>query len=160
MSCFFFFRFSRDVLYLLILSTVLGSLAFFGIPFVTFAFGSEQSERLATLAAASIGLVVITISILVLELYRWGEASKWESVRHIASRLSRNPLILAMVAGILISIVGVELPSLMSNSLHMLGGTTSAVAIFMLGAFLHGKKYTNLGKTFGLSLLRIIFLPT
>jgi malonate transporter len=136
---------------LLILSTVLGSLAFFGIPFVTFAFGSEQSVRLATLTTASVGLVAITISILVLELYSLGEASKWESVRHIASRLSRNPLILSMVAGILVSIVGVELPSLMSNSLHMLGGTTSAVAIFMLGAFLYGKKYTNLGKAFGKS---------
>jgi predicted permease len=157
---FFLFRFSKNILYLLVLSTVLGSLAFFGIPFVTFAFGSEQSVRLATLSAASIGLVAITISILVLELYKLGEASKWESLRHVATRLSRNPLILSMVAGILVSVIGVELPSLMSNSLHMLGGTTSAVAIFMFGAFLYGKKYSNLGKAFGLSLLRIIFLPT
>jgi predicted permease len=157
---FFLFRFSRETLYLLILSTVLGSLAFFGIPFVTFAFGSEQSQRLATLAAASVGLVAITISILVLELHKLEEASKWESIRHVASRLSRNPLILSMIAGILVSVTGVELPSLMSNSLHMLGGTTSAVAIFMLGAFLYGKKYSNLGRAFGLSLLRIIFLPT
>jgi predicted permease len=29
----------------------------------------------------------------------------------------------------------------------------------MLGAFLYGKKYSNLYKAFGLSLLRVIFLP-
>lgn len=49
-------RFSKDTLYLLILSTVFGSLAFFGIPFVVFAFPSE-GEPLATLAASSISIV-------------------------------------------------------------------------------------------------------
>jgi predicted permease len=157
---FFLFRFSRNTLFLLILSTVFGSLAFFGIPFITFAFPSEQSERLATLAAASIGIVAVAISIMVLELYRLGDASKWEGLRHVATRLSRNPLIISIIAGILVSLVGVEIPSPISTSLHMLGGTTSAVAVFMLGAFLYGKKYTSLAKASGLSLLRIIFLPT
>jgi len=115
---------------------------------------------LATLAAASIGIVAIATSIMVLELYRLGEASAWEGARHVAARLSRNPLILSIIVGILISVVGVELPSPVSTSLHVLGGTTSAVAVFMLGAFLYGKKYTNLTEAFGLSLLRIIFLPT
>ena len=41
----------------------------------------------------------------------------------------------------------------------MLGGTTSAVAIFMLGVFLYGRKYGNILKAAELSLLRIIFLP-
>ena len=157
---FVLFRFSKNTLYLLMLSTIFGSLAFFGIPFVTFAFPSEQSEHLATLAAASIGIVAIAISIMVLELYRLSESSKLEGLRHVATRLSRNPLIISITAGILVSIVGVEIPSPISTSLHMLGGTTSAVAVFMLGAFLYGKKYTSLAKASGLSLLRIVFLPT
>ncbi len=157
---FFLFRFSKNTLYLLILSTVFGSLAFFGIPFITFAFPSEQNEQLATLAAASIGIVAIAISIMVLELYRLGESSKWEGLKHVATRLSRNPLIISIVAGIVISIVGVEIPSPVSTSLHMLGGTTSAVAVFMLGAFLYGKEYSSWVKASGLSLLRIVFLPT
>ena len=83
-----------------------------------------------------------------------------EGLKHVATRLVKNPLILSIVAGILISIVGVEVPSPVATFLHMLGGTTSAVAVFMLGAFLYGKKYANLTKAFGLSLLRIFFLPT
>jgi predicted permease len=154
------FRFSKNTLYLLTLSTIFGSLAFFGIPFVTFAFPSEQTEHLATLAAATIGIAAIAVSITVLELYRLGESAKMEGLKHVAKRLSRNPLIISIVAGILISIVGVDIPSPVSTFLHMLGGTTSAVAVFMLGAFLYGKKYANLTKAFGLSLLRIIFLPT
>ena len=83
-----------------------------------------------------------------------------EGLKHVAKRLSRNPLIISIAAGILVSIVGVEIPSPAATFLHMLGGTTSAVAVFMLGAFLYGKKYANLTKAFGLSFLRIIFLPT
>jgi len=154
------FRFSKNTLYLLTLSTVFGSLAFFGIPFVTFAFPSQQSEHLATLAAATIGIAAIAVSITTLEFYRLRESPKMEGLKQVAKGLSRNPLIISIAAGILISVVGVEVPSPVATFLHMLGGTTSAVAIFMLGAFLYGKKYANLKKAFGLSLLRIVFLPT
>ena len=153
------FRFSKDTLYLLTLSTIFGSLAFFGIPFVTFAFPSEQTERLATLAAATIGIVAIAVSIAMLEFYRLRESSKMEGLKQVAVRLAKNPLIISIVVGILISVVGVEIPSPVSTFLHMMGGTTSAVAVFMLGAFLYGKKYENLTVAFGLSLLRIVFLP-
>ena len=70
------FRFSRNTFYLLTLSTIFGSLAFYGIPFVTFAFPLEQTERLATLAAGTIGIVAIAVSITMLEFYRLGEAPK------------------------------------------------------------------------------------
>jgi predicted permease len=156
---YFIFRFSKNTLYLLTLSTIFGSLAFFGIPFVTFAFPSEQTERLATLAAATIGIVAIAVSITILEFYRLGQSPKLKALKQVAMRLARNPLIISIVAGMLISVVGVEIPSPVSTFLHMMGGTTSAVAVFMLGAFLYGKKYANLTVAFGLSLLRIVFLP-
>jgi len=154
------FRFSKNTLYLLTLSTVFGSLAFFGIPFVTFAFPSQQSEHLATLAAATIGIAAIAVSITMLEFYRLAKSPKMEGLKQVAKGLSRNPLIISIVLGILVSVVGLEVPSPVATFLHMLGGTTSAVAIFMLGAFLYGKEYANLKKAFGLSLLRIVFLPT
>jgi predicted permease len=153
------FRFSRNTFFLLTLSTIFGSLAFFGIPFVTFAFPSERTGQLATLAAGTIGIAAIIVSITMLELYRLGDSEKLEGLKHVAKRLTRNPLIISILVGILISVVGVEIPSPVSTFLHMMGGTTSAVAVFMLGAFLYGKKYENLPVAFGLSLLRIIFLP-
>jgi hypothetical protein len=154
------FRFSKNTLYLLILSTVFGSLAFFGIPFITFAFPSQQSEQLATLAAATIGITAISLSITTLEFYRLREAPKTEGLKQVAKGLSKNPLIISILLGILVAVVGLEVPSPVAAFLHMMGGTTSAVAIFMLGAFLYGKEYANLKKAFGLSLLRIVFLPT
>ena len=154
------FRFSKNSFYLLILSTIFGSLAFFGIPFITFAFPTRQGEHLATLSAATIAIISVTISITVLELYKLGDSTIWKGLKHVAKRLSKNPLIISILSGILLSLVGAEIPSPISTSLHMLGGTTSTVAIFMLGVFLFGRKYTNIVEAFELSLLRIVFLPT
>ncbi|RLF41561.1 MAG: hypothetical protein DRN12_02910 [Thermoplasmata archaeon] len=41
----------------------------------------------------------------------------------------------------------------------MIGKTTATVAIFMLGVFLYGRRYTKLGFALKLSLIRIILLP-
>jgi len=151
-------RFPKNVLYLLMISTIFGSLAFFGIPFVTFAFAAE-GERLGTLAAASISPVSVTTSITLLELYKLEKSTVWEGLKRVLKRLSKNPLILSILSGMVLSLVGVELPFPISTSLHMLGGTTSTVAIFMLGVFLYGRRYTNIANAFGLSLLRMVFLP-
>ncbi len=94
-----------------------------------------------------------------LELYKLEKSTIWEGLKHVAKRLSKNPLIISILSGILLSLIGIEIPFPISTSLHMLGGTTSTVAIFMLGVFLYGRKYTNIAKAFKLSLLRIVFLP-
>jgi len=156
---YFTIRFSRNIFYLLILSTVFGSLVFFGIPFVMFAFPSE-GEFLATLSASTISIISVTTSIMILELYRLEETTVIEGLKILLKKLSKNPLILSILLGILLSLTGVKIPEYISVPLHMLGSTTATVAIFMLGVFLYGRKYTNLAWAFKLSLLRIIFLPS
>lgn len=158
-SLFIIFRFSKGTLYLLIISTIFGSLAFFGIPFITFAYPIE-GERLATLSAAFIAIISVTTSITVLELHKSRKSMVQQGVKRVVKGLSKNPLIMSILTGILISLIGVEIPPPISTPLHTLGGSTSTVAIFMLGVFLYGRKYTNIGKAFKLSLLRIVFLPT
>jgi len=152
-------RFSRETLFLLILSTVFGSLSFFGIPFVTFAFPTRQAERLATFSSASIAIVSVAISMTVLELYSLKGSSVTEGLKHVARRLLRNPLVMSILFGFLLASVKIEIPAAVSTPLHMLGSTTSTVAIFMLGVFLYGRKYTDMSKALKLSLLRIAFLP-
>ncbi len=151
------FKFPKDVLYLLIFTTIFGSLAFFGIPFIVFAF--PEAESLATLSAASISIVSVPISIAVLEFYRIEGLGLLQRLKHLGKRLSRNPLVLSILIGSLMSIADVGFPTPLADSLHMLGITTAPVAIFLLGVFLYGRTYTNVRRAFQLSLLRIIFLP-
>lgn len=152
------FCFSKDTLYLLILSTVFGSLAFFGIPFVMFAFPGE-GESIATLAASSISIVGVSTSIIVLELHKLEKGSLSLGLKTTLRKLSRNPLILSILLGFTVSLVGVEIPDYFHIPLYMLGSTTATVAIFMLGVFLYGRRYANFADALKLSLLRIVFLP-
>jgi hypothetical protein len=148
----------RRIFYLLALSTIFGSLAFFGLPFVTFAYPTE-GERLGTLSSAFIAIVSVTMSLILFEAYRLEESTKWEGVKHVAKKLARNPLIISILLGIALSFVGLDMPPPIGDPLHMLGSTTFVVAIFMLGVFLHGRRYAKIGDALKLSLLRMLFLP-
>ncbi|MGB9740524.1 MAG: AEC family transporter [Candidatus Bathyarchaeia archaeon] len=152
-------RFSKGTLYLLILSTVFGSLAFFGIPFVMFAF-PNGGEPLAALAASSVSIISVSTSIIILELYKLEETSLRKGLATVAKKLSKNPLILSILLGFFVSLADVGIPDYFSIPLRMLGSTTATAAIFMLGVFLYGRQYTNLADAFKLSLLRIAFLPS
>lgn len=153
------FGLARRTFVLLAVSTVFGSLAFFGIPFVMFAFPGAEAERLAALAAASISLAAVAVTISLLEYARLESPGLLAGARVVGSRLARNPLVLSIAAGVALSASGARLPPPIERPLHMLGTTTATVSFFMLGAFLYGRRYVNLGAAAGLALLRLVLLP-
>lgn len=148
------------VYYLLVVCSLFGSLGFFGIPFVTFAFPTQEGERLASLSVASISIVSVSASITALELSHIESANLTSALRDVSQRLALNPLIISIFAGLLISLAPWGIPEPISLSLHLLGGSSSPVAIFMLGVFLYGRRYVNLGEAFRFSLLRMILMPS
>ena len=156
---YFIFRISKNKLYLMIISTTYSNTAFYGIPFITFAFPTKQAEYLATLTVSSISVVVTITSILVLELYKLGTTTMVSGLKIIIKRLSTNPLILSVLIGTILSIVGLKIPLPIYNPLHMVGGTTSTIAIFIPGVYIYGRRFKNIFQSFKYSLLKIIFLP-
>jgi predicted permease len=150
---------SRNTTYVLTLSTIFGSWGFFGIPFVMFAFPTREAEKLATLALVSIAVVSVTISITLLEYFGMEKTSFGHGFYTVVKKLSKNPLIIAIVLGTLIALLRIRIPPLILTPLHMLGSTTATIAIFLLGAFLYGRRYANLMQAFKLSLLKVLFLP-
>lgn len=152
-------KLSRKTFYLLVVTTIFGSTAFFGIPFLMFAL-PVVAEKLAALAAASISIVSVSISLAFLETYNLKASGLRRSIAIIFKRLSRNPLVISILVGLLISLLNINMPQPLSTVLHMLGNTTATIAIFLLGVILHGRRYNRLKEAFGLSLIRILVLPT
>jgi len=153
------FKIKKSFIFLLIITTIFGSLAFFGIPFVMFAFPGSESEHLSVLTASSISIISVPITITLLEVNKLKNKKILKSIFKVIKRLSLNPLILSILGGVLISIIRINLPQIIKKPLHMLGNSTTVVAFFMLGVFLYGRKYKKLFLAFKLSLLRIVFLP-
>ena len=152
-------RFARSTLHLLIVSTVFGSLAFFGLPFVMFAFPDAGMERLSVLSASSISAVSVGVTIFIMELHQMERTSQPFSMRTLAARFLQNPLIISIIIGSGLSLAGLTLPVALSRPLHMLGQTTATVALFMLGVFFYGRAYGHLTRALLLSLMRILLLP-
>jgi malonate transporter len=153
------FRLPKDTFYLWILSSVFGSVAFFGVPFISFSFPTAQGERLALLAVASIAPVSVATCIMVLELYKLRTATLAEGLKPVILNFSKNPLILSILIGFFLGLTRTKIPFPLVSPIRMIGNTTSATAIFLLGVFLYGRKYTSLFRAFKLSLMRIILLP-
>ena len=156
---YFLLHFSKAVLVLLIVSTVFGNLNYFGIPYVIIAFSSQETENIASLTAAAASAVGVSLTIAALELYRLNTDTLRTGARKILSNLLQNPLILSIAGGFLLSVMGVRIPQPLSRPLHMMGVTTAPVALFMLGAFLYGRRYSNIASASALAVLRMIFMP-
>jgi predicted permease len=153
------FRPSRDTLYLWIVSSVFGSVAFYGVPLISFTFPTSQGERLALLAVASIAPVSVATCLMVLELYKLRTATLAEGLKPVLLNFSKNPLILSILIGFFLGLTRTKIPFPLLSPIRMIGNTTSAAAIFMLGVFLYGRKYASLFRAFKLSLMRIILFP-
>ena len=151
--------FTRNTTYLLTLSTIFGSWGFFGIPFVMFAFPTREAEKLAILSLVSIAVVSVTISITLLEYYKLEKTTVWRGLLVVIKKLSKNPLILSIMIGLVCGLFRIRIPHLVLTPIHRLGSTTATVAIFLLGAFLYGRKYTKLLYAVRLSTLKTILLP-
>jgi predicted permease len=150
---------TKNTTYLLTLSTIFGSWGFFGIPFVMFAFPTREAEKLAILSLVSIAVVSVTISITLLEYYKLEKTTVWRGLLVVIKKLSKNPLILSIMIGLVCGLFKIRIPHLVLTPIHMLGSTTATVAIFLLGAFLYGRKYTKLLYAVRLSILKTILLP-
>jgi predicted permease len=155
----YLFRLPRETLYLWILSSVFGSFAFFGVPFISFAIPTPQGEHLALLSVASIAPISVAACITVLELYKLKTATLRQGVKPVLINFSKNPLILSILVGFFLGLTKTKIPLPIVTPIHMIGKTTSAVAVFMLGVFLYGRTYTSFFQALRLSLMRVLLLP-
>jgi predicted permease len=152
-------RLSRENFYLLSVSTVFGSLAFFGIPFVEYAVGGEEALKLAALSVGLLAPFGVAFVLTLLELHQNQEGPWVQAVGKTLRRLARNPLILSILMGLALGIGKVELPRFFQQILRYLSGTVAPLALFSLGVFLFGRPYKAIPKALGLSLLRLAILP-
>ncbi|MFT3815901.1 MAG: AEC family transporter [Acidovorax sp.] len=66
-------------------------------------------------------------------------AHAWHGVlRQTLVRLAKNPLILAIAAGLAVSLLGLEIPAPVAKGVGLLAGASTALALFVIGGSLKG----------------------
>jgi len=144
---------NKDTYILLSLSISFGSYAFFGVAFFETFQGGIWLEA-SILAASLLGVLGIITTLSLLE-YANHKEKRQGSLKKIFS----NPLIISILVGTLASLVGFQVDFL-NNAFALIGQTSSAIAIFVLGMFIYDRFMPEIIKpSLKYSLFRIVGLP-
>jgi predicted permease len=109
-----------------------GNVAYLGIPILLRVFG-EPVLTTGSLIVAVYLFWTFTLGVGFLEFTRH-EHARPEAGR-ILSRLIRNPLLLSVAAGIIVSQSGILLPGVISQTLEMLAASVTPLVLILLGLF-------------------------
>ncbi len=123
---------------------IFGNTGNMGLPLCLFAFGEEGLALGITLFAVS-AILNFTLGISIAA----GSISPRDMVR--------MPILYAVALAVVILTTGLEVPSWLAQSIHLLGGVTIPLMIMALGVSLSRLKIDNLWQALLLSLVRIGF---
>jgi predicted permease len=120
------------------LTVVVGNTVYMGFPLLGAALGREN---FGSVVAAATAHLVLGLVLAALAAEFW--VVKAKSLRVYVLDFVKNPLVVSLVLGGLLSLTGFRggPADMIQKPLAMLGATASPVALFALGGFLHGRFY-------------------
>lgn len=101
-------------------------------------------QLLGPTAAVALALCMLVENVLLLPLTlalaegHTGTRSWHGVLRQTLARLAKNPLILAIAAGLAVSLLGLEIPAPVAKGVGLLAGASTALALFVIGGSLKG----------------------
>ncbi|QHQ36340.1 AEC family transporter [Algicella marina] len=109
---------------------------FIGYPIVLMALPSVAATALALNMIVE-NLVLIPL-ILILAEASSGSARGWPMVRTIGRRLATNPITVALVAGLAVSLLGIPLPRVIAEPVNLIAASSAALSLLVIGGTLVG----------------------
>lgn len=109
-----------------------GTTGYMGIPILIAAFGPEAAVP-AAIATIVHNIPAIVTVVLTHDLATSGQAGLAKSLVGVTRTTFRNPLVLAVLAGALVSVVGLPLPAIAERFATFLGAAAGPTALFALG---------------------------
>ncbi len=89
-------------------------------------------------------LVMIPMGLAMAEASRSNGIEGTRLVRQIAARLSRNPIVLALCAGVVVSVFHIPLPQIIFRPVDILANASAAVSLIVIGGTLAGLSLSSL----------------
>lgn len=142
-------------------SSAFSNLVLLGIPFILGVYGQPGFEILSTLVAVHLPTMIMA-SIILFEIFgKRGEATGVGSVlRSFFGRISRNPLIIGIVCGLLWRSTGLAMPALPARIVGALADVGGTVALFAMGLSLSRFGISgNVRPALALSFVKLMLMP-
>lgn len=111
---------------------------YMGIPLAITAFG-EAAGLPAIIATAFMGIVLISLTIALIETDLSTKAGAGGIARDVELALAKNPLVLSVAAGALVSAFGISIPLPLAKFFDLLSSAAGPCALFAIGLFISGQ---------------------
>jgi len=151
------FRLSRISKATLFIGALVGNVVYMGFPIGESAFGLDNFKTFLAAATPNITIGLVA-AILVIEYL----VVKSKNLKAYFVDFGKNPLILSLAAGVVLSLLKISADSIgiIYKPMQMLAATASPVALFALGAFFHKNfVYKHLDLTVLSSVLKLAIFP-
>ena len=112
-----------------------GNVGFMGIPLCLLVFGNESLPA-AVIATLFTGCILFLVAIALIEIDLHKGRGVWQTLCNVGGPLVLNPLLVSPVAGLMIGLSGLTLPTPVERFATLLGGAASPCALFCVGLFL------------------------
>lgn len=153
------FKISFEEAAMLGLACTFGNSVQLGIPMVVRTFG-EQGLVPLMLIISFHSLVLIGLTTVLIEIARGRGGGAKAAAIQSAKGAAKNPIIIAMVAGLVVAGFDLELPKMTDDFLALIGAAGIPCALFALGAQLSRFKFGgSLGPTAVILVLKLALLP-
>ena len=129
---------------------------YIGVPLTILAFGDGAAIPIALILFADTIVLLTLTAIFITD----KTTNPLTAISRVALTTIKNPLLQSVVAGVLVSASGIELPLVIDRVLTLLAGAAAPTALFALGATLYGQPIRNaIGELSALSMLKLIIHP-
>ena len=133
-----------------------GNVGYMGVPLLIAAFGESRALP-AVLAMVLDTLVLQTITVMLIER---GTGLGRSNLRSLLAAVARNPLILAVLAGVLLAVLDLQFPAPVVGFLAILAPAASPSALVALGGTLRPRALGHdLGLAAMLTIAKLVVLP-
>lgn len=131
------FRFNRVLFKTLFICLAFGNVAYLGIPVLQQIFG-DSVLPVASLIVAIYLFWIFTVGLGFLDYDR--EKNKKAALKNILRNLLKNPLLIAVLLGLGVAALGVQLPGMVLKSLDMITASVTPTVLIVIGLFIGKSK--------------------
>jgi predicted permease len=152
-------RLKKQMLLTLFICFVFGNVAYFGVPILTSTSGSEILPQVSLIIAIYL-FWIFTIGIGYLDYSL--EKNKTNVIRNIVKNFTKNPLLLAVIFGLLASAFHITIPSIVMQSLEMVSASVTPIVLIVIGLFIGKSKIGKISEWIPVlffSLFTLFILP-
>lgn len=142
-------------------SSAFSNLVLIGIPFTLGVFGQPGFEVLSLLVSVHLPTMIMASMILFEIFGRKGEGFQpWTLLKLFLTRMSRNPLIIGIIGGLVWRSTGMPLPGLPARLVDALAEIAAPVALFAMGLSLSRFGISgNLRPAIALTVVKLMLMP-